>query len=158
MCYSVASVQPPQLPSVYPIAQAAFPDWSFKAFSEEAQRPRYTMRMAMRCVSGEREVLGFSLLWSAPDEVHILNIASAPVWRRKGIGQVLLEDALSLARREGALQMILEVRASNTPAIALYTKAGFLEIGRRKRYYRAPVEDAIVFAREIEHVGQVVER
>ena len=66
-----------------------------------------------------------------PDEVEILNVATDPVVRRRGVGSALLQALLKLPGRV----LFLEVRESNVAARALYRSAGFSEEGRRKKYY-----------------------
>ncbi|MBQ8311275.1 MAG: ribosomal protein S18-alanine N-acetyltransferase [Clostridia bacterium] len=83
------------------------------------------------------------MLW-APDEGQITNIAVAPDCRRQGYGQAVLEALIAEARGRNCEQISLEVRESNTAAISLYGKYGFSIAGRRKRFYKAPVEDALV--------------
>ena len=62
-------------------------------------------------------------------------------------------DALAVARARGAGAMFLEVAAGNAPALALYGREGFAEVGRRRRYYRHPTEDALVLGRTTPHTG-----
>jgi ribosomal-protein-alanine N-acetyltransferase len=85
--------------------------------------------------------------WFAADEGEIANLAVREPTRRRGIGAALLDAALAEGTRRGAANMYLEVRESNEAARRLYASRGFEEIGRRRRYYRHPVEDAIVLRR-----------
>jgi len=91
-------------------------------------------------------VAGFLIGRSAADEFEILNMAVAREHRRLGIGSKLLESALEVSRKAGSARVYLEVRASNEPAIALYKRHGFTECGRRVKYYRDPVEDAVLLS------------
>ena len=91
--------------------------------------------------------VGFLAAIFSGEELEVLNIAVLPDSRRKGIASQLLEAALAAARNSGALQVWLEVRASNTGAAAFYERNGFLPSGRRKNYYTAPREDAVVLSR-----------
>jgi ribosomal-protein-alanine N-acetyltransferase len=86
---------------------------------------------------------GFVLVWIAADEVHLLDLAVAPEERRRGTGRLLLDTVIGAARGENARLILLEVRASNLPARALYRSAGFLEHGVRRAYYSDNGEDAI---------------
>lgn len=87
------------------------------------------------------EVAGFLVLLPlGPDEAEVLNIAVDPVFKRRGAGRALLAQA-------GGRTLHLEVRASNTDAIAFYQALGFSESGRRRAYYREPVEDAVLMRR-----------
>jgi ribosomal-protein-alanine N-acetyltransferase len=82
------------------------------------------------------------------DEMHVMNVAVAPTARRRGLARWLLRFAMTRARREGAVRALLEVRAGNRQAVALYESLGFRRLGVRRGYYRDPVEDAIVLVRE----------
>jgi ribosomal-protein-alanine N-acetyltransferase len=90
--------------------------------------------------------VGFLIGRIAADEFEILNMAVSAARRRRGIGSKLLESALEFSRIAGCVRAYLEVRASNAPAIALYALNGFTESGRRVRYYRDPVEHALVLS------------
>ena len=97
-------------------------------------------------------ILGYGVLSIAADEAHVLNLCSAPGQEGQGLGQRMLQALLKIARGHGAQRVFLEVRPSNTRAIALYERSGFNEIGRRPRYYPAlnhGREDAIVMAMEL---------
>jgi ribosomal-protein-alanine acetyltransferase len=82
------------------------------------------------------------------DEMHILNVAVAPAWRRRGLARWLLRFALDRAGRAGAIRALLEVRDGNAEARALYADMGFVRLGLRRDYYREPVEDAVVLGLE----------
>jgi ribosomal-protein-alanine N-acetyltransferase len=96
-------------------------------------------------------LVGYGLLSIAAGEAHILNVCSAPEAQGRGHGRRLVRTLLQQARGRGAQRVFLEVRPSNTAAIALYHAQGFNEIGRRPRYYPAANgrEDAIVMALEL---------
>jgi ribosomal-protein-alanine N-acetyltransferase len=87
-------------------------------------------------------LVGYSLFWHVVDEVHLLNVAVAVSARRKGLGRALMEDLLAYARAHSVARILLEVRASNAPAIALYESLGFTRFNVRPRYY-ADGEDAL---------------
>ena len=91
-------------------------------------------------------LVGFLIGRVVADEFEILNMAVYRAHRRSGIGSRLLETALEFSRTAGSARAYLEVRASNGPAIALYARHGFAECGRRDRYYRDPVEDALLLS------------
>jgi ribosomal-protein-alanine N-acetyltransferase len=99
--------------------------------------------------SEDREMIGYAVLMLAVDEAELLDIAIASTQQRKGQGRRLLNEMLALARREGKRRMVLEVRASNAAAIALYRGAGFHGIGLRRDYYPAATgrEDAILMGK-----------
>lgn len=92
-------------------------------------------------------LIGFFLTMAIVDEVHLLDIAVDTPYQGKGVGKLLLDGLVAVARAQQMHLILLEVRVSNSAAIHLYTRYGFREIGRRKHYY--PVapnvrEDAIV--------------
>src|SRR2546421_2461293 len=90
---------------------------------------------------------------SAADEGEILNLGVAPTHRRQGIGRALVERVLQELAGLGVRTVYLEVRASNTSARRLYESLGFGEVARRARYYRRPVEDAVVLRAAIAAEG-----
>jgi ribosomal-protein-alanine acetyltransferase len=96
-------------------------------------------------VEGGGGVEGFLVSRVVGGEWEIENIVVVGPARRMGLGTRLLSEFLDLARHEGARTVFLEVRESNRAARALYEKWAFVQSGRRKRYYRNPAEDAIVY-------------
>ena len=96
-------------------------------------------------VATERDALmGYIVLSTVLDEGNIDNVAVSPAYRRRGVADALVADAVARSRDMGLAFLMLEVRAGNEPAIALYRKHGFREVGRRKNYYEKPREDAIL--------------
>jgi [ribosomal protein S18]-alanine N-acetyltransferase len=97
------------------------------------------------------EMVGYAVLMPAMDEAHLLNIGIDTGHQGKSLGSELLQKMLELARTAGVRRIILEVRPSNTAAMALYNKGGFREIGVRRGYYAAAAgrEDAIVMELEL---------
>jgi ribosomal-protein-alanine N-acetyltransferase len=87
----------------------------------------------------------------AAGEAHILNLCVDPSYQGMGLGGRLLRCMMELAARRGIEDMLLEVRPSNAPALALYRRHGFVRIGERKAYYPARFgrEDAVVMKRSI---------
>ncbi len=81
---------------------------------------------------------GFAVSRLAADEAEILTIAVERAWRGRGVGRDLLREHLSRATLTGARAMFLEVDQDNAAAIALYTRFGFIKVGRREGYYRRP--------------------
>jgi ribosomal-protein-alanine N-acetyltransferase len=93
------------------------------------------------------ELVGYFLLMMAVDESHLLNITVGTPWQGRGVGIALLDKAVALARLKNMKSILLEVRPSNTRALAIYERYGFSRIGLRKNYYPAQHnnrEDAIV--------------
>ena len=78
----------------------------------------------------------------------MMNIAVHPDFRRRGVAQSLVEGLVAGLKAKNVRCLTLEVRASNDPAIALYHKLGFVQVGRRPNYYRNPKEDALILRKE----------
>ncbi|KAF0804102.1 ribosomal-protein-alanine N-acetyltransferase [Alcanivorax xiamenensis] len=102
----------------------------------------YRCKVATR----EGEIAGFMVLSAVLDEAHLLNIAVAPAWQRRGIARWMLEQAIARAVDEDMSVMYLEVRAGNQGARKLYEQLGFEVCGRRPNYYRTTDghEDAVL--------------
>ncbi|MCZ0859481.1 ribosomal protein S18-alanine N-acetyltransferase [Actinomyces israelii] len=94
--------------------------------------------------AGGGELLGYAGLWFGDGDADLLTVATLPAARRRGVATAMIAHLLRRARRAGCTAVLLEVRASNAGAQALYRRLGFAPIGRRRRYYLAPVEDALV--------------
>lgn len=120
--------------------------WGYDAYRRELlKNPSSVMLVARNTeIYSDRKILGFFAGWTVEDELHVNNIASHPDYRRLGIGQSLMESAIDEARLRGVSEVLLEVRASNQSAQLLYRRLGFRYVGRRKDYYRFPVEDAMM--------------
>ena len=93
-------------------------------------------------------LMGYAFLEWVLDEGSLTDIAVQEDFRRKGISQKLMDSLLKSAVEKNLVFVTLEVRASNIPAISLYEKNGFMQIGKRKAYYTAPVEDALLMTKE----------
>ena len=98
----------------------------------------------------EKGIAGFLLTRCVSDEMEILKLGAAPDFRRRGMASALLTAAFVPAVSQGIRRVFLEVRASNAEAISLYRTAGFRVTGRRRNYYSAPVEDALLMGCEIQ--------
>ena len=92
-------------------------------------------------------VEGFLLARAISNECEILNLAVSRAWRRRGLGTLLLSEALEYARRGGCRRCYVEVRASNQSGIEFYRRHGFIQVGRRRGYYQEPPDDALVMVR-----------
>jgi ribosomal-protein-alanine N-acetyltransferase len=139
------------IPHVVELEVASFSDpWSAGAFSSALSEPVSYFRVAR--FAGR--VAGYVVGWFVGDYGEVANLAVAPEMRRQGIASLLLDQAIADATRSGVAAIYLEVRDSNSGARSLYSSRGFAEVGRRRQYYRRPVEDAIVLRRL---VGTVVD-
>ena len=134
------------LPAILAIERVSFTDpWSRSSFAALLEQPRVYFAVARDQASGV--LVGYTVAWFVLDEAELANLAVSPEFRGNGIGALLLEGALAASDARGSATMYLEVRASNLAAIALYTSHGFAEVGRRRAYYRKPVEDALILRR-----------
>ena len=104
----------------------------------------------------EAGIKGFIIGRALQSEWEIENIAVAEPVRRRGFGSRLVGEFLDLARDRGAGTVFLEVRESNLAARGLYQKRGFVERGRRRAYYHAPEEDAIVYQLDLPDIASSV--
>ena len=118
--------------------------WSATSIRSELTNP---LSLWLVAVCGE-DVVGYVGSQTVMGEADMMNIAVLPTHRKQGIAQGLVEALIKALHEVGAYQLTLEVRASNAPAQALYSKMGFEQIGRRPNYYRAPKEDALILRKE----------
>ncbi len=135
------------VPAVSQIDRLSFTmPWPEHSFHYEVAENR-----SARCFVAEtedRRIAAMIVSWIIVDEMHIATIATHPDFRRQGIGERILRDALLDGRDAGAHLAFLEVRASNESAQAMYRKFGFRASGKRPRYYRDNNEDAILMTLE----------
>ena len=120
--------------------------WSENSVSSELMN-----KLALWLVAEENgTVAGYIGSQTCGEESDVMNVAVHPDFRRRGIAEALVNALVEELKAIGSHCLTLEVRASNVPAIALYEKMGFSEIGRRKNYYRNPREDALILRKEWE--------
>lgn len=117
--------------------------WSRQALEEELENPCACFLTAME---GE-EPLGYGGMHCVAGECFVTNVAVFPQRRRQGVGEAIVGALLEEARARGGEFLSLEVRPSNTGAVALYEKLGFRQEGRRRRFYTDPPEDALLLTR-----------
>ena len=108
------------------------------------QQAWFVVAEALTTSTPKDNLVGFAWLQIFYDEAHVMNIVTRPECQGLGIGWQLMQALLAEARRRQAICLTLEVRASNTPAQALYRKCGLQLVGQRKRYYRDNNEDALI--------------
>jgi ribosomal-protein-alanine N-acetyltransferase len=118
--------------------------WSESSVASELSNPLSAWLVAM-----DGDVLaGYVGSQSVMGESDMMNIAVDAHYRRQGIAQALVEALVAQLKEKGNHSLTLEVRISNQPAIALYEKLGFAQVGRRPNYYRNPKEDALILRKE----------
>ena len=139
----IENMKKEHLPDILNVEKESFSHpWTEKMFLEELNGKFSIYRVAKE---GEKAV-GYMGMWVLADEGHITNVAVGKSYRGKGIGAALVEDFIRTGTQKDLAFLTLEVRVSNKAAIALYEKYGFLEVGRRKKYYEN-TEDAILMTK-----------
>jgi len=142
----IRKARPDDVDDVAAIERRVFSDpWSANSFRALFGNP--LVHFAVAEDSGTSRLIGYMVMWFVVDESEIANLAVSEDARRAGIGARLLDHALAAARERRSAVVFLEVRESNTAARALYASRGFEIAGRRAKYYRKPVEDALVLRR-----------
>ena len=118
--------------------------WSVSAFEYELKNP-----LSLWLVAAEGgTVAGYIGSQTVMGETDMMNVAVAPAFRRKGIGERLILSLIDQLKDQQSHCLTLEVRISNDTAIALYQKLGFIQVGCRPGYYRNPREDALILRKE----------
>lgn len=141
----IRSMEARDVPQIAHLETVCFTDpWSERSIASELEN-----RLACWLVAVEDStVLGYIGSQTVLDGTDIMNIAVAPEARRQGIGEMLLYALIGILKGRGVRFLMLEVRQSNAPAIALYEKLGFAEVGIRPNYYRNPRENALIMRKE----------
>ncbi|MDX2493349.1 MAG: ribosomal protein S18-alanine N-acetyltransferase [Desulfuromusa sp.] len=142
--YIIRSISESDLDAVVQIEQDCYPHpWSLQQFFQELENPVASILIC----EIEDKIVGYICYWLIVGEMQILNVATAPQVRRKGVAAQLLEQAFKRCVSANLLSAWLEVRAANQAAITLYQRHGFKQSGIRKSYYRDG-EDAIIMVKE----------
>ena len=119
-------------------------------WSETSVRSELTNPLSYWLVAQEDgKLIGYVGSQSVPPEADVMNLAVAPEWRNKGIGRALMTALIAQLHSRGITALFLEVRVGNTPAQNLYRSLGFVEAGRRPKYYVNPTEDALILRKEL---------
>lgn len=118
--------------------------WTYDVLQEELNNPNSEYFVAKL----ENNILGFAGIWKAVDDVHITDIVVKKSNRQTGIGSKLLEKLIQTAKSQNFNLITLEVNEHNQPAINLYLKYGFKNVGFRKKYYNNK-DNAIIMTKEL---------
>lgn len=144
---TIRAAAPADLDAVVEIERGSFGDpWSRALFFDALFGKHARFDVA---VDAAGEIAGYIVAQIVADEAEVLNLAVAPGRRRSGTGALLLSGVLADARARGVSAVHLDVRESNAAARALYARFGFAETGRRRAYYREPVEDALTLRADL---------
>jgi len=143
--YKLVPADRSHLPQLAALERACFSHpWSEAMLAEEL----YNDNASLVAAEGEDgTVLGYGMVRAVLDEGCLERIAVVPAYRRQGVAEELLSAFLRFGQAHLAF-LTLEVREGNAPAIALYEKLGFREVGRRKNYYPESKEDAVLMTVE----------
>ncbi len=142
----VRLAQAADLHAIVALEREAFSDpWSLRSFTDLLASS--AAWFAVATAEGGAGIDGFVIALHSGDEAEIANIAVRADRRGTGVGAALLDAAIRHVESVGARELFLEVRESNLAARRLYEQRDFAEVGRRPRYYRSPLEDALVLRR-----------
>ena len=139
------------LPAVMEIERVAFSHpWSLEMLQRELSHDWSTILLAEEPLpEGARRLLGFVIFWIVHDEVHVLNVATDPAQRRRGVAREIMDATLARGRERRCTLATLEVRRSNEGALHLYKDLGFRSVGVRPNYYVDEGEDAIIMVMDL---------
>jgi len=147
MKYAMIPMAEAHVAQVAALETVCFPTpWSENSVRSELTNP---LSLWLCAVSGSR-VLGYIGSQAVMDEADVMNVAVAPEARRQGIARALVRELVSQLAARGVRSLTLEVRPSNRAAVLLYAEEGFRQVGRRRKYYDDPVEDALILRKEWE--------
>jgi len=140
------SLEPRDLDTVEEIERASYPTpWSRSMFAAELRKPS---SLAIGAYVEAGALVGYAFISRYVDAWHVMNVAVAPQYRRRGIATTLLERVFEVTAADPRRGYTLEVRMSNTDAIRLYERLGFEHRGIRSGYYTDNREDALIMWRE----------
>jgi [ribosomal protein S18]-alanine N-acetyltransferase len=144
--FLIRQMTPDDMPEVMEIERVAFTNpWSPELLRRELSHDWSTILLAEEEMApGVRRLLGFAIFWVVHDELHILNVATDPSQRRRGVARAVMDATLERGRQRRCVMATLEVRRSNEAALSLYRNLGFRAVGVRPNYYVDEGEDAIV--------------
>lgn len=141
----IVNMEGVHVPQVAALEKLCFSDpWSENSVASELKNP---LSLWLVALDGDA-VAGYVGSQSVLGESDMMNIAVDPNYRRQGVAAALIEELVLQLKQNGNHCLTLEVRASNAPAVKLYEKLGFAQIGRRPNYYRNPKEDALILRKE----------
>jgi [ribosomal protein S18]-alanine N-acetyltransferase len=149
--FQVRPMTAADLTRVLEIEQVAFRNpWSADLLRRELGHDWSTILVAEEMgPRGQVTLVGFVIFWIVHDELHVLNVATAPEHRNRGVARTVLEATLDTGRKKRCTLATLEVRRSNAAALGLYRDFGFRPVGIRPNYYVDEGEDAIVMVLDL---------
>jgi [ribosomal protein S18]-alanine N-acetyltransferase len=143
---SIRDMLESDLAAVHAIETVSFSSpWSEDSIVSEIRSTHSITRAAVL----DDSVVGYVMAKLILDEGQLLDISVHPNYRRMKVASMLMDDLVSILRADGCKSLFLEVRGSNTNAVNLYGRYGFVPVSTRKDYYINPPEDAIIMKLEI---------
>ena len=142
----IVPMQQSHIAQITALEKQCFSDpWSETSVRSELSNPLSFWLVAEE----DGKLIGYVGSQSVPPEADVMNLAVAPEWRNKGVGRALMTALIAQLHSRGITALFLEVRVGNTPAQNLYRSLGFVEAGRRPKYYVNPTEDALILRKEL---------
>lgn len=142
---SVDLMKREDLPEILAIERESFQTpWTEGMFVDELSTKHAQCLVVKVEIEGKAVIAAYIIFWLVAGEVHLHNLAVKREFRRQGLAHSLMKLMRSIAAQLGTTRLLLEVRVSNTEAIGLYRKCGFVVKGRRPRYYSDTQEDALI--------------
>lgn len=141
------------IPRLVELEECLFPEAAWQSpvwWSELAARPRREYVV----VEEDGRVIGYAGLDHGGQVADVMTVGVAPTAQGRGLGSQLVDELLARAQEEGARHVLLEVRADNPSAVALYEARGFGVISTRRRYYQPGDVDALVMRRATPGPGE----
>ena len=142
----IVPMQETHIAQIAALEKRCFADpWSEASVRSELSNPLSYWLVAQE----DGKLIGYVGSQSVAPEADVMNLAVAPEWRNKGVGRALMTALIAQLHSRGITALFLEVRVGNTPAQNLYRSLGFVEAGRRPKYYVNPTEDALILRKEL---------
>ena len=142
----IVPMQQSHIAQITALEKQCFSDpWSETSVRSELSNPLSFWLVAQE----DGKLIGYVGSQSVAPEADVMNLAVAPEWRNKGVGRALMTALIAQLHSRGITALFLEVRVGNTPAQNLYQSLGFVEAGRRPKYYVNPTEDALILRKEL---------
>lgn len=145
-CFSILPIEYNHIKQIATLEKVCFST----PWSEQSIADAYKTGTKFFVAQKGQKVLGYVGLSAIIDEGYITNIAVFPEHRKMGVGTALLEHLFDFAKEKELAFISLEVRESNSDAITLYKKLGFIEEGKRKNFYSLPTEDALILTKRFD--------
>jgi [ribosomal protein S18]-alanine N-acetyltransferase len=146
--YFVRAATDADLDAIEDIEVISFPGpWPRNVFEKELENRWSHVEIVE---DAAQRLVAYAVYWVVHDELHLLNIAVHPDWRRRGLADALMHHLERVCEERELTYLTLEVRVSNQGAVTLYKAHGYEVIHRRKNYYVDEPEDALVMAKALE--------